>query len=152
MEIKRLNMDCLSVSQMVALVDIARGISAAPPDWNELQKKLSRFDAWGFFDREELVGYGLVSGERPYLSGSVLLAELKYRWQYNREPEVCRMICQLSRQYRQSAQMIVVDINPRRDLNLTLYQKLGFKPSMIRSPLKRGNMVLVCRIDALPEA
>ena len=62
------------------------------------------------------------------------------------------MICQLSQQYRQSAQMIVVDINPRRDLNLTLYQKLGFKPSMIRSPLKRGNMVLVCRIDALPEA
>ena len=152
MEISRLNMDDLSVSQMVALVGIAQGISATPPNWDELRKKLSQFEVWGFFDREALVGYGLVSQGQPYLRGSVLLAELKYRWQYNREPEVCRMICQLSRQYRQSAQMIVVDINPRRDLNLTLYQKLGFKPSMIRSPLKRGNMVLVCRIDALPEA
>ena len=149
MEMKRITIQALHISQIVSLVDIARGISSTAPAWSVLEQKLSRYDSWGFFDRGELVGYALVDGKSPYCGGSVRLAELKYRWQYNREEDISRMLCQLAMEYRLSQKWMVMDVDQRREMNLELYKKLGFKMSMMPSPLGRENVVMVCPLELL---
>ena len=149
MKMKRIEAEALDISQIVSLVDIARGISPAEPEWNALRQKLSRYDCWGFFDRGELVGYALADGKSPYCGGSVQIAELKYRWKYNGEQDVAWMLRQLAMEYRLSQKWMVMDVNLRREINLELYKKLGFKASMMGSPLGRENVVMVCPLELL---
>ena len=148
-EMKRIDPQALHISQIVSLVDIARGISPAAPEWTALQQKLTRLDCWGFYDRGELVGYALADGKSPYCGGSVRLAELKYRWQYNGERDISWMLCQLAMAYRLSQKWMVMDVDLRREINLELYQKLGFQPSVMGSPLGRENVVMVCPLELL---
>ena len=148
-EMKRIDVQSLHISQIVSLVEIARGISSTAPEWSALEQKLSRYDSWGFYDRGELVGYALADGKSPYCGGSVRLAELKYRWQYNREEDISWMLCQLAMEYRLSQRWMVMDMNQRLELNLELYQKLGFKASLMPSPLGRENVVMVCPLELL---
>ena len=148
-EIKRIDLQVLHISQIISLVEIARGISSTAPEWSVLEQKLSWYDSWGFFDRGELVGYALADGKSPYCGGSVRLAELKYRWQYNGEEDISWMLCLLAMEYRLSQKWMVVDVNLRRELNLDVYKKLGFKPSMMPSPLGRENVLMVCPLELL---
>ena len=149
MEMKRICADGMCTAQMVSLMEIARGISSVPPEWSALRQRLCRYDAWGFFDRGELVGYGLADGKSPYCGGSVRLVELKYRWQYNQEEEISWMLRRIAGEYRLSQKLIVLDVNARRELNLELYKKLGFKPSVMASPSGRENVVLVCPLESM---
>ena len=149
MEMKRISPDSLCVSQIVSLVELAQGLATTPPDWDSLKLKLTQYDAWGFFDREELVGYGLVNGKSSYFGGGIQLVELRYRWQYNEESEIAWMIRSLARAYQDSANLMVLDVNIRRDINRELYRKLGFKSTMMHSPFVQGNSVLICDIKGL---
>ena len=149
MEMKRISPDSLCVSQIVSLVELAQGLASTPPVWDRLKLKLYQYDAWGFFDREELVGYGLVNGKSPYFSGSIQLVELRYGWQHNREPEIAEMIRSLARAYQNSADLMVLDVDIRRDINREVYRTLGFKHTMMHSPFVQGNAVLICDIKGL---
>ena len=149
MEMKKIRADAMPVYQIVSLVELAQGIGRRPPEWERLKRKLAQYDAWGFFDREELVGYALVNEKCPYFGGSVQLVELRYRWQYNHEPEIIWMIQSLAGAYRGKAVLMVLDVNARRDINGGLYWKLGFQPTMMQSPLGVENSVLICEIGDL---
>ena len=59
------------------------------------------------------------------------------------------MLCQLAMEYRLSQRWMVMDMNQRLELNLELYQKLGFKASLMPSPLGRENVVMVCPLELL---
>ena len=149
MELRKIRVDALKRTEIISLMEIAQGIDRTPPDWESLRTRLTRYDAWGFYQGEELVGYGLVHGKNAYLSGSIQLAELRYRWQYNQEPMVAWMIRSLAGAYENTASHMVLDVNTRRDINGPLYRKLGFQPTMMRSPISRDNSVLICRIKDL---
>ena len=149
MEMKKIDVHSLGVSQVVSLMELAQGIAVKPPQWEKWKGKLAQNDAWGFFDGEELVGYGLVDGRCPYLSGSVRLLELRYRWQYNREPEIAWMVRSLARAYEKTAEQLVLDVNIKRELNGELYRKMGFKPSFMRSFVGKENTVMICKIKEL---
>lgn len=149
LELRKIRVDALKRTEIISLMEIAQGIGVTPPEWEGLRRKLTQYDAWGFFQGEELAGFGLVDGKNAYLSGSIRLAELRYRWQYNQERNVEWMIRSLAGAYETAAGLMVLDVNIRRDINGPLYRKLGFQPTMMRSPISRENSVLFCRIKEL---
>ena len=149
MEIKRICAGELTAAQKASLVEIAQGISTLPPEWSTLEQRFSRYDTWAFFDRGELVGYGLADGKSSYCGGCVQLVELKYRWQYNREEQISWMLRQIAAQYRSSQKQMVLDVNARRELNLELFKKLGFRSALMASPAGRENVVLLCGLESL---
>ena len=149
MEIRKIEADCLSVSEILSLLEISRGISLVRPQWVLLMRELEQYDAWAFYDRETLLGYALANCADPCLAGSVQVVELKYRWEYNQEATVTQMLCQLARIYRDRFDLLVMDIDIRRDLNRGLYQKLGFSSSMIPSLKAWDHDVLFAQMDSL---
>ena len=149
MELRKIAVDSLSLPEILSLLEIAQGLSPMRPDWKRLKQELARYDAWGFYENQELFGYALVNYPSPYFGGSVQLAALRYRWQYNREAVIGQMICQLAGAYREVSDLMVMDIDIRHDLNLGLYKKLGFSNSLMRSPLDRDHAVLVSGLDSL---
>ena len=44
---------------------------------------------------------------------------------------------------------MVLDIDTRRDLNLDLYQKLGFEKTIMRSPMGPHHGVFIASLDTL---
>ena len=149
MEIRKIDVDALSVPEILSLLEIARGISSVQPDWMLLKRELARYEAWGFYDRKVVLGYALISGSSPYLGGSVQIVELKYRWEYNQESTVAQMLREIARTYQGSSDFLVMDIDLRRDLNRNLYQKLGFTTSVMQSPMGRDHGVLFAQMDSL---
>ena len=149
MELRKIAVDSLSLPEILSLLEIARGLSQMRPDWNQLKGELTRYDAWGFYENQELFGYALVNPSSAYFGGSVQLAALRYSWQYNRESVIGQMICRLAGAYREASELMVMDIDIRHDLNLGLYKKLGFSNSLMRSPLDRDHAVLVSGLDSL---
>ena len=149
MEIRKLDVNSLSVPEILSLLEIARGLSSMRPDWGQVKRELARFDAWGFYDREALIGYTLVNCPGSYLGGSAQIVELKYRWDYNRESTVAWMLCEVARAYQGASDLIVMDVHIRQDLNVGLYRKLGFANSVMRSPLGRDRMVMFSQLDSL---
>ncbi|MGN0385164.1 MAG: hypothetical protein ACI4EX_04710 [Lachnospiraceae bacterium] len=149
MELKKIIVDSLSVSEVLSLLEIAQGFSLERPDWKRLKQELARYDAWGFYDREELFGYALVNCRSPYFEDSIQIAELKYRWQYNQEAVIARIICALARVYQNTSNLVVMDVDIRHDINCGLYKKIGFTTSVMRSPLDRNRAVLLSNLDSL---
>lgn len=149
MEIGKMDVDALSVPEILSLLEIAQGVSSAQPDWSLLKQKLARYDAWAFYDRKVLLGYVLVNDSSPYLDGSAQIVELKYRWEYNQESTVARMLYEIARIYQGSSDYLVMDINIRRDLNRDQYKKLGFAISAMQSPMGWDHRVLLAQTDSL---
>ena len=149
MEIRKLEPDSLPIPEILTLLEIARGLSSAQPRWELLKRELEQYDAWAFYERGMLLGYGLVNCFSSYFGGSVQVVELKYRWEYNQESTVTGMLCQIARIYRDKSDRMVIDIDIRRDLNRDLYQKLGFIPSVIPSLKDRNHKVLFTQLDSL---
>ena len=149
MEIRKLQADALPVSQILSLLEIFQGISPSRPDWQRLKATLLRHCLWGFFDGEKLIGCALVNENTAYFQNSVQLMDLRYRWEYNQEATVVWMLRAIAAVYQSQAAQMVLDIDTRRDLNLGLYQKLGFEKTIMRSPMGPHHGVFIASLDTL---
>ena len=149
MEVRKLQADTLPVSQILSLLEIFQGISPARPDWQRLKSALLRHCLWGFFDGEKLIGCALVNENTAYFQNSIHLMDLRYRWEYNQEATVIWMLRAIGEAYQDRSAQMVLDIDLRRDLNLGLYQKLGFQKTIMRSPMGPHHGVFIASLDTL---
>lgn len=152
MEIKRLNVDALSAPKILALLEIARGFSAAKPDWPQLRRRLGAGEAWGFFDGAVLAGFAVVAPTAACVADAVQLTMLNYRWEYNDETSILRMLTALAQVCGGHSRYLLLDVNRRHELNLELYRRFGFQNAMLRSPGGRENILLIADLAALPAA
>lgn len=152
MEIKELNVDALSAPDILALLEIACGFSAARPDWPQLRRRLGMGEAWGFFDGAALAGFAVVGPAAACFADAVQLTMLNYRWEYNDETSILRMLTALAQVYRGRSHYLLLDVNRRHELNLELYRRFGFQNAMLRSPGGRENILLIADLTALPAA
>lgn len=152
MEIRKMDVDSIPVRDLLALLEIARGLSPVPADWLQLKQKLAQYDTWFFYDGSVLLGYALVNSASPYFGGSVQFMELKYRWEYNQEAIIAGMISAIARSYQGTSDWMVIQVDTLRDLNCSLYQKMGFSGSAMQSPLGQGYALLYSKLDSLLES
>lgn len=152
MEIKRLNADALSAPEILALLEIARGFSAAKPDWPQLRRRLGMGEAWGFFDGAALAGFAVLDPMSACVADAAQLTMLNYRWEYNDEASILRMLMALAQAYRGRSRYLLLDVNRRHEPNLELYRRFGFQNAMLRSPGGRENILLIADLTALPAA
>ena len=75
--------------------------------------------------------------------------DLRYRWEYNQEATVIWMLRAIGEAYQDRSAQMVLDIDLRRDLNLGLYQKLGFEKTIMRSPMGQDHGVFIASLDTL---
>ena len=152
MEIKRLNADALSAPEILSLLEIARSFCAAKPDWPQLRRRLGAGEAWGFFDGASLAGFAVVAPAAACFADAAQLTMLNYRWEYNDETSILRMLTALAQVYRGCSHYLLLDVNRRHELNLELYRRFGFQNAMVRSPGGGENILLIADLTALPAA
>ena len=147
-EIRKMDVDGLTIQEIIALLDIAQGASLRRPDWRKLKRELAQFELCGIYQAEQLAGYALVNSRSCYLPKSAQIVTLRYLWQYNQAPLIAEMIRGVGALYR-DAQWMILDVNARQDFNIPLYKNLGFQASAMRSSLGREHTVMLCPMAAL---
>lgn len=153
--VKRIDVNTLTVPEILSLLEIARGFSAARPDWNQLRRRLERSEAWFFCESDAAVGFALVDFPTALYASAATLTALCYRWEYGGEGCILQMLSALAGAYCSRARYLLLDIDCRHDLNLELYLRFGFQTSILPSPRSRGNSVLIADLARLapePEA
>ena len=149
MNIKRIDASTLTAPEILSLLEIARGFSAARPDWNQLRRKLECSEAWRFCEGDAMAGFALLKCPCSYTSCAAELTALHYRWEYGDEASILRILEALTVPYRGRVRYLLLDVSRRHDLNLELYHRFGFRDSAMRSPHGRENIVLIADLTIL---
>ena len=149
MEMKRIDISALSDTQILALLEVAQGFSAALPNWSRLRARLEAGEAWAFCDGAALAGFALVDTAAPHFDGAAQLTMLRYRWEYNSEAALLWMLTALAQTYRSRFRYLLLDVNGRHELNLELYRRFGFQNSILRSPRGGENIILLADLTSL---
>ena len=149
MEIRKISVDALSLPEVLALLDIARGISPRRPDWKDLKQKLRQFELCGIYDRTMLVGYAQIEGRCPYFGGSVQIVSLRYLWPYHQEKQIAGLLRGIAELYCHESAWLVMDVDSKQDLNYSLYIALGFQVCPMCSPSGQDHVLLLCPVESL---
>ena len=148
MEIRKLSVPELTVQQILSLLEITQATAPRRPDWQVLRRELARFQLLGLYDGDTLAGYAQIDPLCPYLSGSIRLVTLRYRCQYNQEPQIIEMIHKIASSCPK-AEWMLMDVDARHDFNCPIYRKIGFQRSILPSPLGKNRIVLLCPMDSV---
>ena len=138
----------LSASEICRIAQIERRIDRYMPDLGRLKEEWDRFDCFAFLEGETIVGYVLMDPACAWFPGSIRMVKLRVSWEFIREAVICEMIRSAAAAYP-SVQLICLDTQKRRDLNYSLYRKLGFSESPMHSPCGQDHSVLIAAIDTL---
>lgn len=149
MNIKRIDVSSLTAPEIFSLMEIARGFSAARPDWNQLRRKLERSEAWCFCEADAVVGFALVDFPTAHCESAAKLTALCYRWEFSDEGTILQMLSALAGAYCRRARYLLLDIDRCHDLNLELYLRFGFRASILSSSRSRENVVLIADLRNL---
>ena len=147
--IKRIDVNTLTVPEILSLLEIDRGFSTVRPDWNRLRRKLEQSEAWFFCESDAAVGFALVDFPTAHYESAAKLTALCYRWEYGDEGCILQMLSALVGAYCGRAHYLLLDIDRRHDLNLELYLRFGFQGSILPSSHGRENVVLIADLAQL---
>lgn len=150
MNIKRIDASTLTAPEILSLLEIARGFSAARPDWNQLRRKLECSEAWCFREADTVVGFALVDFPTAHCESGAKLTALCYRWEFSDEGAILQMLSALAGAYCSRVRYLLLDIDRCHDLNLELYLRFGFQVSILPSSHSRENVVLIADLTGLP--
>ena len=140
----------LSEFEICRIAHLERGIDRCIPDLHQLAWEWERLDCFLFLERERIAGFILIDPACAWLPGSIRIVKLRFSWEYNREEVICEMIRSAAAVYLPSgAAYVCLDVEKRRDVNYSLYRKLGFLESPMQSPCAQGHSVLIAPMDTL---
>lgn len=146
---KRIDVNTLTVPEILSLLEIARGFSAVRPDWNRLRRRLEHSEAWFYCEPDAAVGFALVDFPMAHYESAAMLTALCYRWEYGDEACILQMLSALAGAYCNRARHLLLDVDCHHDLNLELYLRFGFQTSILPSPRSRENTVLIADLARL---
>lgn len=140
---KKIDVNALTVSEILALLEIFEGFYGARPDWIRLRKRLAAQDSWLLMDGESVAGCALLTDAHGLMDSAVMLTEFVYRWEYNEETHIHQMLRAIAQAYQPAVSCLLLDVSRRHECNLACYQRFGFQASFLCSPNGWENVVLI---------
>ena len=151
-EMEKTEISSLCCRDLIQVAKVARGIAREIPHPQQLMNRWKGLDCFLFRDEGRIIGMVLVNTGIRYFPNSIAVQSLHYRWEYNREDIIWRMIYLAAVSYSGAGpQYICMDLDKRHDINYDLYLHHGFRESIVRSPYGSGHAILLIDINALKE-
>lgn len=143
MQALAMNVDALTPSEILDLLELFRNFSVPVRDWRHLRQKISAGKALLLNQENTIAGCALMQRAPRYMDGAAILTAFVYRWDYNKESDISAMLSSIAEACRPQYFYLLMDVNQRHELNLECYRRFGFQDAIWPSPKGKENRLLI---------